>query len=128
MGGVGAGNYDRPYFAGRTTTEDIRQPHSIELQALSETGVIGRCCLLAFLGGLGLGAWRAAQAARESELARATTVAAVGGLTAGSSTRSADWMRLLPGVTAVALLLGAVLLRSRDPPATADRRRAARAR
>ena len=51
--GVGAGNYDRTYFAERRTTEDIRQPHSIELQALGELGVVGgarsrcswaRCC------------------------------------------------------------------------------------
>ena len=121
VGGVGAGNYDRPYFAGRTTTEDIRQPHSIELQALSETGVIGALLLLAFLGGLGLGARRAAQAARESDLARATTVAAVGGLTAWFVHTSVDWMHLLPGVTAVALLLGAVLLRSREPAPAASK-------
>ena len=123
VGGVGAGNYDRPYFAGRTTTEDIRQPHSIELQALSETGVIGALLLLVFVAGLGLGAWRAAAAARESDLARATTVAAVGGLTAWFVHTSADWMHLLPGLTGVALLLGAVLLRSRDPaPAAASPR------
>ena len=34
--GVGAGNYDRTYFLERRTTEDIRQPHSIELQTLGE--------------------------------------------------------------------------------------------
>ena len=40
--GVGAGNYDRPYFKARQTTEDVRQPHSIEFQALSELGIVRR--------------------------------------------------------------------------------------
>lgn len=114
--GVGAGNYDRPYFAGRTTTEDIRQPHSLELQALSETGLVGAGLLLALLVGTALGARRAARAAREDDLARATTVAALGGLTAWLAHTSVDWMHLLPGVAAVALLLAAVLLRPRDEP------------
>jgi len=114
--GVGAGGYDRPYFAERTTMEDIRQPHSIELQALSETGLVGAGLLLAFLVGIALGARRAARTARSDDLARATTVAAVGGLTAWLVHTSVDWMHLLPGVTAVALLLGAVLLRDRDEP------------
>jgi len=112
--GVGAGGYDTPYFAGRTTTEDIRQPHSIELQALSETGLVGAGLLLAVLVGIALGARRAARAARDDDLARATTVAAVGGLTAWLTHTSVDWMHLLPGVTGVALLLATVLLRERD--------------
>jgi len=112
--GVGAGGYDRPYFRGRTTTEDVRQPHSIELQALSETGLVGGGLLLIFLAGIALGARRAARAARDDDLARATTVAAVGGLTAWLAHTSVDWMHLLPGVTAVAMLLGTVLLRTRD--------------
>ena len=112
--GVGAGGYDTPYFAGRTTTEDIRQPQSIELQALSETGLVGAGLLLAVLVGIALGARRAARAARDDDLARATTVAAVGGLTAWLTHTSVDWMHLLPGVTGVALLLATVLLRERD--------------
>ena len=60
--GVGAGNYDRPYFAQRATTEDIRQPHSIELQLLSELGLVGAALLALALAGiaLGRGAHRAA--------------------------------------------------------------------
>ncbi len=123
--GVGAGGYDRPYFAERTTTEDVRQPHSIELQALSETGLVGAGLLLIFLLGIALGARRTARAAREDDLARATSVAAVGGLTVWLAHTSVDWMHLLPGVTAVALLLATILLRARDEPpsAPADRTR-----
>ena len=39
--GVGAGGYDKPYFAHRTTAEDIRQPHSLPLQVLAELGIVG---------------------------------------------------------------------------------------
>ena len=117
--GVGAGGYDRPWFDGRTTAEDVRQPHSIELQALSETGLVGGGLLLIFLVGIALGARRAARAARDDDLARATTVAAVGGLTAWLAHTSVDWMHLLPGVTGVALLLATVLLRARDEPSAA---------
>ena len=126
--GVGAGGYDRRYFAGRTTTEDVRQPHSIELQALAETGLIGAGLLLTFLVGILLGARRATRAAREEDLARATTVAAVGGLTAWLVHTSVDWMHLLPGLSAVALLLGAVLLRATDEPSSVSDRQRQRSR
>ena len=53
--GVGAGNYDRRYFAERSVTEDVRQPHSIELQLLSELGVVGLALLLVVLGAHRLG-------------------------------------------------------------------------
>ena len=43
--GVGAGNYARSYYEQRATTEDIEQPHSIELQALSELGLVGALLL-----------------------------------------------------------------------------------
>ena len=48
--GVGAGNYGVPYFANRRQSEDIRQPHSIELQTLSELGIPGGLALLALIG------------------------------------------------------------------------------
>ena len=64
MRGVGAGNYDRPYFARRATTEDIRQPHSIELQLLSELGLVGAALFALALAGLALGARRAIAAGR----------------------------------------------------------------
>ena len=44
IAGVGAGGYDKPYFAQRTTSEDIRQPHSLPLQVLAELGIVGGCC------------------------------------------------------------------------------------
>ena len=107
--GVGAGNYDRPYFAQRTTAEDIRQPHSIELQLLSELGLVGALLLASLLAGLALGAARLALAARGSAGARTVLVASLGMVTAWLVHTSVDWIHLLPGVTGVALV-GAVCL------------------
>ena len=76
--GVGAGNYDRPYFAQRATTEDVRQPHCLELQVLSELGFVGLAALLVALAGSAGAGVRLARAARASEPARFLAVAGVG--------------------------------------------------
>jgi len=115
LGGVGAGNYDRPYFERRSTTEDIRQPHSVELQALSELGLPGASLLLAFMTAVGWGAWRLAAAARSSASSRFLAVSATGIVTAWLVHTSVDWIHLLPGVTAIALAGCAVLVRARQP-------------
>jgi UDP-GlcNAc:undecaprenyl-phosphate/decaprenyl-phosphate GlcNAc-1-phosphate transferase len=123
LGGVGAGNYDRPYFKARQTAEDVRQPHSIEFQALSELGIVGGLLLAAFVAALAAGAWRMRAAAREGAVGQTLMVAAVGGVVAWLVHTSVDWLHLLPGVSAIALALAAVLLRDRSTPtipATAD--------
>ena len=127
VAGVGAGNYDKSYFARRATTEDVRQPHSIELQALSELGLLGAALLAALLGGIAWGAWRAAHAARESATARFVCVAGVGSVAAWLVHTSVDWIHLLPGVTAIALAAAVTLLApawGRAPAAEPDAARA----
>jgi UDP-GlcNAc:undecaprenyl-phosphate GlcNAc-1-phosphate transferase len=113
--GVGAGNYDASYFRSRTTSEDVRQPHSIELQALSETGLIGAILLVLAFVAIAVGGLRAGRAARTETMTRTVVVAGVGGGAAWMAHASVDWMHLLPGVTAIALCLIAVLLRRRTP-------------
>jgi O-Antigen ligase/Tetratricopeptide repeat len=115
LGGVGAGNYDRPYFKDRRTTEDVRQPHSIELQALSELGIVGIGLLLAFLGAVGVGIWRMREAARTSPLDHVLMIGAVGVIVAWLVQTSVDWLHLIPGLTAVPLAMAAVVLRERAP-------------
>jgi O-antigen ligase len=109
--GVGAGNYARPYYEQRATTEDIDQPHSIELQTLSELGLVGALLLAAFLAGVALGAARIRRRAAGSPLSRALMVGAVGAFIAWLVQTSVDWMHLLPGLTAIALAAVAVLVR-----------------
>jgi UDP-GlcNAc:undecaprenyl-phosphate GlcNAc-1-phosphate transferase len=113
--GVGAGNYSRPYYQQRATTEDIDQPHSIELQALSELGVVGALLLAALIGGIGWGIARTRPAAARSPLSRALMVAGVGTIGAWLAQTSVDWMHLLPGLTALAIAAIAVVVRQRSP-------------
>ena len=113
--GVGAGNYPRSYYQQRATTEDIEQPHSIELQALSGLGIVGVLLLAGFLAGVAWGAVRMRPAAARSPLSRALMVGAVGAICAWLTQTSVDWMHLLPGLTAIAIVAAAVLVRPRSP-------------
>jgi uncharacterized membrane protein YhaH (DUF805 family) len=109
--GVGAGNYAESYYRQRQTQEAIENPHSLELQTLSELGLIGAILLaLALaLGGVALGALRTRAVARSSPSARTMMVAALGATIAWLIDTSGDWMHLLPGVTGVAIIAVAVL-------------------
>ncbi len=109
--GVGAGNYPRSYYQQRDTTEDIEQPHSIELQTLSELGLVGALLLAGLLFAIGWGILRMRSAAVGSPLARALTVGATGAVIAWLTQTSVDWMHLLPGLTAIAIAAIAVLVR-----------------
>jgi len=113
--GVGAGNYDIPYFSARHTTEDVRQPHSIELQSFSELGLVGVAFLAMFVVGLAVGAWRMRAPARDSHRQRTLMVAAVGGTSAWLAHTSVDWIHLLPGVTGIALVLASTFLMGTRP-------------
>ena len=108
--GAGAGNYDLGYFLRRRTSEDIRQPHSIELQALAELGVIGFVPLalvlvLGLVGAASSGRWR-----RSEPLPPSLAVAAGGAFVVWLVHTSVDWLHVLPGVTMGALIGLAVLL------------------
>lgn len=109
--GVGAGNYDEPYFLQRTTAEDVRQPHSLLLQALSELGLPGLLLVVAFLGAVVAGALRRRAEAASSDVERGLLVAALGMFAAWAVHTQVDWIHLLPGITAGAVIAAAVLLR-----------------
>ena len=126
IAGVGAGGYDKPYFAQRTTSEDIRQPHSLPLQVLAELGIVGAVLLAAALLLVAAGTWR-----RIRDGARApVVVAGLGIVTAWLVHTSVDWVHLLPGLTGIALLGAAVLLRpaGERAPVASGAGRAGRAR
>jgi UDP-GlcNAc:undecaprenyl-phosphate GlcNAc-1-phosphate transferase len=119
LAGVGAGNYPRPYYEERATTEDVEQPHSLELQVLSELGLVGAALLACLLIGVACGALRMRAPARSSPLARALLVGALGMFSAWLVQASVDWMALLPGLTAIALAAAAALVWPRGAPARA---------
>ncbi|HEX4625176.1 MAG TPA: O-antigen ligase family protein [Solirubrobacteraceae bacterium] len=108
--GVGAGNYPVSYFRARATIEDIRQPHSVELQALGELGLVGGLALLLFVVGVVMGLVARRAPSRIDPTARALTVAAAGGCVGWFVHTSVDWMQLMPGLTGIALSGAAVLV------------------
>jgi UDP-GlcNAc:undecaprenyl-phosphate GlcNAc-1-phosphate transferase len=108
--GVGAGSYQFAYFKQRRTAEDIRQPHSLELQALAELGIVGGALVLAFVGTVLFGFWRRAARARRFPGDAGLAVAAGGVFLVWLVHTSVDWIHLIPGVTGAALAAGAVLL------------------
>lgn len=110
LAGVGAGSYAPSYYERRATTEDIQQPHSIELEALSELGLVGAALLALFFGAVAWGALRMRRLSRASTPVRACAVAGTGCFVAWATQASVDWMHLLPGLTAVALIAAAALL------------------
>jgi tetratricopeptide (TPR) repeat protein len=111
VGGVGAGNYRDTYFAKRVTVEDVRQPHSLQFQALAELGILGAVLVVLVVASFGWGAWRSARAGRTDALARTLAIAGVGVGTTWLVHTSVDWLHLIPGVTAIAIAAGAVLVR-----------------
>ena len=119
--GVGSGNYVSTYHRERRTTEDVQEPHSIELQTLGELGIVGALCLAMFIGGTYAGAvhWRRAVRAGVGPLD--IPVAAIGAFTVWLVHTSVDVLHMIPGLTAAALVAAAVLTARRDdgaaPPA-----------
>ena len=97
LDGVGAGNFDRTYFLERRTNEDVRQAHSIELQTLGETGIVGALALGAFFVAVFVGFWRRARAARSRGSETGLTVAAAGMFIVWFTQTSGDWLHLIPG-------------------------------
>jgi UDP-GlcNAc:undecaprenyl-phosphate GlcNAc-1-phosphate transferase len=118
LAGVGGGNYSQSYYRERSTTEAILQPHSLELQTLAELGVIGVALLGAVLAAVVAGIQAQRRRAMASPLERGLLVACTGILAAWALHTSVDWMHLIPGVSAAALIVVAILLRP-GPPAPA---------
>jgi hypothetical protein len=101
--GVGAGNYDSTYYRERRTAENIHQAHSIELQTLGETGIVGGAALVLFIAGVLVGAWRRSREADQGQGDPAIAVAGGGAFIYWLLHSSVDWIHLIPGVTGIAL-------------------------
>jgi O-antigen ligase len=126
LNGVGAGNFDRTYFLERRTTEDVRQAHSIEMQALGDGGLVGAILLAAFFVAVFVGAWRRSRALTLGQPGIAVVAAALGTFTVWLGQTSVDWLHLIPGLTGIALGAAAILLLPLEPepePGRGPRRR-----
>ncbi|WP_205696732.1 O-antigen ligase family protein [Conexibacter sp. SYSU D00693] len=107
-GGWGAGSFATVHLRYREDAIPVRQPHSVPLQFLSETGLPG--FLLAF-GGLGalavVGTWRIRRLGPGTQRDLAGALLAVGA--AWTVHGLVDWDWDIPGVTVPALLCVAAL-------------------
>jgi len=120
--GVGAGNYDVTYFAERRTTEDVRQPHSLPLQALAELGLVGLLGVLLLIAGPAVAFARRARRAGRDRDERLLAVAAGGAFAAWLAHTSVDWLHLIPALTGVALCAAAALVAGSGAAAPAGAR------
>lgn len=102
--GVGSDNYIVGYLEHRRTHEVSRYPESVELRALSETGVVGAAL---FFGFLGLALWCGARAVRRSP-SPGTALACFVGFGYWLSHSSIDWFWEIPALTGPALALLAI--------------------
>jgi hypothetical protein len=106
LGGWGAGSFGVVHLIYRHNTLPVEQPHSLPLQFLSETGLVGA---LLGLGGLALLLIAAVRGARRSDAGRG---AALGLLAAGIAYlvhSLFDWDWNIPAVTLPALFFLGVL-------------------
>jgi hypothetical protein len=120
IGGWGAGSFGLVHLRYREEPLGVRQPHNVELQWLSETGIVG--FVLALGGVLALFAAagqrvRRLPAGRERDLAVALLAAAAGWLVHGV----VDWDWDIPAVTLPPLIfLGVLAARPGAPPRRTD--------
>lgn len=108
--GVGAGGYPRDYFRLRATPEDVRQPHSLELQVLAELGLLGMGLLVVFLWALAFAMWRAGRLLAARRADGIAVVAGVGIIATWVAQTSVDWLHLLPSLTGATVAIAAALL------------------
>lgn len=120
FGGWGAGSFPTVHLLYRTNRIPVAQPHSVPLQFLAETGLIGALLALGGLGAMFAAALvrvRAMPRGRERDLA----VALLAGTLAWFVHGLVDWDWDIPGVTVPALVFLGVLC---GLPARAAPRRA----
>lgn len=122
--GIGAENYQEEYLREGDSPEQPLYAHSLELAALSQTGLVGAVLLF---GALAAGAAAALRSRAAPAAERAVAAAAVALFAYWLLHASVDWFWEFPGITAPALaalgLAGA--LAPRDAPRASRSRRLA---
>jgi hypothetical protein len=116
--GIGPGTYQFYWAQHGSIYEFIRNAHSLYLETLAESGVVGFVLIAGFLLVLlGTGVVQSLDATARSRR-RAIVAAATASLFAFLTAAAYDWVWQLPAAALVALLLGAgILVSRRVPPA-----------
>jgi hypothetical protein len=106
--GTGSGTFEYWWTRNGTTTDTIRDTHSLYFQTLGELGIVGLIVLMAFLLVVLIGGGMAAVRARPPD--RTVLAAALAGALGFFLTAAVDWMWQIPVVSVAMLLLASVLL------------------
>lgn len=101
--GIGVDNFQEQYLVHGRSEETPRYPHSVELRALAETGLVGALLALVGLGAALLAGWRAMR--RSDPLTRAVAAAALAGFAYWTVHGSFDWFWEFAGLGASAFAL-----------------------
>jgi O-antigen ligase/polysaccharide polymerase Wzy-like membrane protein/tetratricopeptide repeat protein len=124
IAGIGSDNFQEAYLARRHSDNAPKYPHSVELRAISQTGIVGTALLVV---GMGAGLWAALLAVRRrSGLGAAAAAAATASFLYWLVHGTVDWFWEFPalGAPAFALLgLAAGLLPRPAGPAPRGTRR-----
>jgi O-Antigen ligase len=102
--GIGADNFAEPYLARGRSAETPHYPHSVELRALTETGLLGALLALAGLAAALVACWQATRRSAD-RLARAVAAAALAGFGYWLVHGSFDWFWEFAGLGAPAFAL-----------------------
>lgn len=100
--GAGADNFPADYLRERRSPEEPRFPHSLPIQILAQTGLIGSLVFVGFLLAAGTGAVRATRRLAPQGFARALAGALGVGFFYWFGHGAADWFWAFPAVTAAA--------------------------
>jgi tetratricopeptide (TPR) repeat protein len=118
--GIGADNFAVAYVQERSSPEETRYPHSLQVMALSQTGLVGAALLGGFLACALASAYR--RASRQEGFGRALTAVGVVAFGYWFLHGSIDWFWELPALTAPALAFLGIAGAREAPGAGTDRR------
>jgi hypothetical protein len=108
LGGWGAGSFGVVHLLFRRNGLSVGQPHSVPLQFLAETGIVGALLALGAFAALLLAGWRAVRAIRQPR-ERIVAAALLGAAAAYALHACYDWDSDIPGVTLPVLAFLGVL-------------------
>jgi len=120
LGGSGAGTYAYAWDESGRGDELVVDSHSVFMDALAETGIIGLLLLAALLLALGCGAWIARGAAERSS-SRAVLAALFAVFAAFCLHAGVDWLWEVPATAALALIAACAALASTARPRPRER-------
>jgi tetratricopeptide (TPR) repeat protein len=124
LGGIGTDNFRDPYLRAARSSEQPRYPHSLELRALSQTGVVGAGLLALAIGAALVAAARAVRG--RAGPGAAAAAAGLGAFVYWLVHGSVDWFWELPALGGAAFaLLG---IAAGLAPRAGEHRRTPRAR